>query len=159
MHVDSDEQIAKALLRPGSESRRALLAKGQLVGIKYRQMYAENAAERAQSPFEQKDQLSVTDPAAFKVKAHRDHLEISVNAPAAAFVEEGTTGAQTEKYMKLQLKDGTVIKKKAKRKRGRKGGPKSFIVKEDSKLYLLTKRVKPVKGRYLLERAVKAIFR
>lgn len=157
--IDTDHQIARALLRPGTESERQIMARARLVGIFYRREYAKSAGSRANSPFEQKDQLSITDPGAFHVNNLGDHIEISVESPAAEYAEIGNT-AVNGKEMFLQVKPSKVRKKK-----GSRGGS-SFtldsgaIVRRSSlgKFYIRTEARKSFHGYHLLEKAVRLAF-
>lgn len=156
--IDSDDQIARAILRPGTESERALMARAQLVGIFYRRAYAESASKRGESPFAQKDQLSVTDPAAFHVRNLGNRIEIAVEAPAAEFVESGNEPGPNG-LLKIEVKPSKV-----RSKRGKRGGTiltldsGSQVRRQNGKLFIFSRKAKGFQGYHLLERAVKQAF-
>lgn len=162
--IDTDDQIARALLKPGTGTRRQLVARANLAGIQYRRLgeriIAQKGYNSPQSPFEKKDQLSILDKAAFKVEVRGGTIDISVNAPAAEFVEVGNEpGAQGE-FMRIQVKKTKV--KKRKNRRGKTSYTLSSgtrVRRINGKYYITTNKIKSAKGYGLLRKAVRTAFR
>jgi len=162
--IETDKQIARAILKSGSETRRELVARSNLVGIQYRalgnRIINQKGYKSPNSPFEEKDHLSVLDKTAFKVEVVGDHIEISVIAPAAGYVEKGNEPGPSGKNMAIRVKSSAVKRRKGKRGKTRyslASGAK--IRKYQGKYYLFTKRAKPFKGYRLLEKSVRTAFR
>lgn len=162
--IDSDRAIARAILKPGTETRKELQARANLAGIHYRalgnRILSQKGYKSPDSPFEGKDHLSVTDKRAFKVRIENDHLEIIVDAPAAEYVETGNEPGPSGDNMAIRIKPSKV-----RRKRGKRGKPK-FVLSNGTRVrqykgrfYLFTRRAKPTKGYHLLEKAVRSAFR
>lgn len=161
--VDSDRKIARALLKPGTESRKQMLARANLVGIHYRRLGERIIDQKGygspEHPFEKKEQRSVLDKASHSARVVGDELVIEVDAPAAAYVEQGNEGVQGEK-MVIRVKPSSVRKKRGKRGKASytlSGGAQ--VKKEGGKFFLFTQKVKPAKGYRLLEKAVRSAFR
>lgn len=164
--IETDRGIARALLNTGTRSRRELNARAQLVGIHYRREYAKSAPSRGASPFEQKEisdkSRSVTDPKAFSVKIDqsRGEIIISITAPAAGFVEVGNAPGPSGKKMAIRVKPSKV-----RHSRGKRGGKKLTLDSGtkvrfyQGKYYIFAQKVRPAKGRFLLEKAVRTAFR
>lgn len=162
--IETDRQIARALLSPASLTRRQLMARANLVGIHYRALGSRIIGQKGynspSSPFEKKDQLSVLDKAAFKVEVVDDHLEISVNAPAAQYVEEGNAPGPSGERMAIRVKDSKVRRKRGKRGKTRFTLSSGTNVRQyRGKFYIFAKRARPAKGYRLLEKAVRSAFR
>lgn len=162
--IQTDEQIARALLKPGTSTRREMMARANLAGEHYRQLARKSVASRGYDspshPFEQKDQLSITDKAAWKKpRVEGGKLILEVRAPAAEFAETGNEGVEADKKMVLRVKSSAV--RKSRGKRGGKvyklsGGAR--VKKEGSKYLLFTKKVAPARARRFLEKAVRSAF-
>lgn len=157
INLKNNRLSAEVLLRPGSDTRRALLARANLAGVHYRRLAREELHD-ASSPFADKDQLSVADPAAFHASVSPDGSEIiiSVDAPAAARVEEGNQRAgrnfihprRRGKRLALELKPGREAEFDG-----------AFIAKVGGKRFLMLRRVRTVPGHHLLRRAIQIAFR
>lgn len=163
IEIDHDKKIARALLKPGTESRRQLLARANLAGIHYRRLGERIVAQKGYNspshPFEQKKQDSVLDKKAHSAKVVNGELIIEVQGEAAPFVEEGNAGVQGEKMI-IRVKPSSVRKKRSKRGKTSytlSGGAR--VKKEGGKFFLFTQKVKPAKGYRLLEKAVRSAFR
>lgn len=162
--IDNDKQIARAILKSGSESRREMIARANLVGVQYRalgnRIISQKGYKSPSSPFEDKDHLSVLDKTAFKVRVIDDHIEISVEAPAAQFVETGNEPGPSDENMAIRIKSSKVKRSKGKRGKTRytlSNGTK--IRKFQGKYYLFTQKAKPFRGYRLLEKSVRTAFR
>lgn len=162
--IDTDDQIARALLKPGTSTRRQLVARGNLAGIQYRRLgeriIATKGYDSPQSPFAKKKQDSILDKENFHVDVEGGKLIISVTAPAAEFVEVGNEpGAQGE-FMRIQVKKTKV--KKRKNRQGKTSYTLSSgtrIRRINGKYYITTNKVKPAKGYGLLRKAIRTAFR
>lgn len=160
IRIETDGQIARALLRPGTGTRRQLQARANLSRAFYLREYTKSAPSRAASIFEQKDQLSITDKAAFKTEIQGGEIIISVNAPGAEFAEVGNEPGPSDEKMRIRIKSSKVRKTK-----GKRGGTK-FVLSDGTKVsrhqgkyYLFTNRVKPFTGYHLLRKSVETAFR
>lgn len=173
--VDTDKQIARAILKQGSLSRKELVSRANLAGIQYRalgnRIIAQKGYKSPGSPFEGKEHVdagqegegldrSVLDKKSFNVRVVGDHLEIRVDAPAAEFVETGNAPGVSDKKMAIRVKPASVRKGK-----GKRGKPRytlssgTRIRKFEGKYYLFARRAKPANGYHLLEKAVRTAFR
>lgn len=161
--IDTDTQIARAILKSGTESERKLRALGNLVGIEYRRQGNRIINEsKANSIFDEKEQRSVLDPSSFHVDINGStgELVLSIEAPAAQYVESGNDGAEGNEFMKIKLKSGFQPRKRKRKKSPRsvRITPDTFIKKESGRFYMYTRSVRPAKGYNLLENAVRKIF-
>lgn len=162
-HIETDKQIARALLKPGTETRRQMQARANLAGINYRRLGERIVSQKGygspSNPFLAKDHLSVLDKRAHRSRVVGGELIIEVVAPAAGFVEDGTQGVEGQ-GLKIRVKSSAVRKK-----RGKRGGTRyvlskgATVKKQGGKYYLFTRKVKPAKGYHLLEKAVRSAFR
>lgn len=165
IRIETDRQIARALVKPGTTTRRQLQARANLAGIQYRRLgeriIATKGYNSPTSPFEQKTHLSILDKEAFKAKfdTSRGLLIIEVKAPAAEFAEIGNTGPEGD-IMRIRVKSSKVRKGKSKRGKPTYTLSSGTRVKRvGNKFYLFTDKVKPAKGYGLLRKAVRTAFR
>lgn len=159
--IDSDKQVARALLRQGTQTRAQLMGRAGKVRQEYNKMFRiesarqESGYKNPSSPFDQKQQQSILDRSAFSVKVVGDHIEIAITSPAAVYVEEGNEPGPPNDLMAIRIKPKAVKRKG--RKLTLKSGAK--VSKYKGKYYIFTTKVKPFKGYHLLQKAVNTAFR
>lgn len=166
--IDTDKQIARALTRPGTETRSQLQSKMNLVKAEYNKQYKKSAPERAKSPFEQKDQVSVLDSGVYESKFINGELVMIINAPAAEFVEIGNKPSTNRKTVGIDVKKDHVQTIIIKSKRSKKKRKKHVIIGSETEVrrgkkggfVLFRKRrgIDSAEGRHLLENAVRHVF-
>ena len=165
LFVETDRQIARAILRQGSASRRELVGRANIALVLYRRKEAIGGRyeyEKRNSPFLPKDQRSTSDTKSGRVNVRGDHLEIEINAPAAGYVESGnqTADIKTQDPMFIRVRSRSVWRKK-----GKRGGTKLSLTggapvqKIGSRYYVVTKKVTGFSGYRLLSKSVRLAFR
>lgn len=159
--IDSDKQIARALLRHGTQTRAQLLGRAGKARQEYNRAFREESARQesgyknASSPFDQKQQQSILDKRSFSAKVVGDHIEISITSPAAVFAEEGNKPGPKADLMAIRIKP-RAVKRKGRRMTIASGAK---VSKYKGHYYIFTNKVKPFTGYHLLRRAVNTAFR
>jgi hypothetical protein len=167
IRIETDDRIARALLKPGTGTQRELQARANLVRAFYLQEYLKSAPKRASSVFEQKEQTSITDKInrttgekVFQTQVRGGEIIITINAPAAEYAESGNPPGPSDKKMRIRVKSSRIKRTRGKRGKIRytlSGGTK--VSKYKGKYYIFANKVKPFYGYDLLRRATRAAFR
>lgn len=132
--------------------RRELTTRGRAALAAYREVGRREAAyNQPDYPFARHDQPSIFNASSGSVRPIPGGVRISVTAPAASMFEYGNETSGNEyiypkngNFLALPLRRG--------RKRGR------IQVGSDGRAYLAVERVRTYKGRFLLEKSVRAAF-
>jgi len=161
IRIETDRGVARAILRHGTETNRALLARANLVGIHYRRLGRQEFDK--DSPFEGSGGRSVLDPGAFRATVRGDEIVLEIRAQAAPFVEEGNEPGPIRpkgEALAIPVKSSRVRRSRGKRGKTRFSLPDGArVVRRGGRYFLMTRSVRAVPGKHLLRRAVNIAFR